>query len=96
MPCYVAKTKSGGTMFLCGDLGPHCADCSDVGVNLCDFPVGDGKTCDRNICDAHSHEIGPNLHYCATHYKEWQAFRAAGGVTKELANVVPFKRENAR
>ena len=25
MPCYIEHTKDGDTMFLCGDLGPHCA-----------------------------------------------------------------------
>jgi hypothetical protein len=79
-------------MFICGDLGPHCADCADVGENLCDYPVGKGKTCDRSICETHSHEIGPNLHYCDTHYKQWLAFRDAGGVRRELENVVPFKQ----
>ncbi len=92
MPCYRVPTKDGGHMFMCCKLGPHCADCGDVGSNLCDYPVGKGKTCDRPICDLHAHEIGPNMHYCATHHAEWQKFRESGGVTRELENVVPFKQ----
>lgn len=89
MPCYIEPTRN-GTMFLCGDLGPHCADCGAVGNYLCDYPVGDGKTCDRNVCNRHAHEIAPNMHYCDQHYTEWRAFRDAGGVKKELENVMPF------
>ena len=45
MPCYIERMKDGGTMFMCGNLGPHCAaeKCGALGVNLCDYPVGKGK-----------------------------------------------------
>lgn len=93
MPCYVMYDKARTPIgHICGDLGPHCADCGDAGDNLCDFPVGVNKTCDRSICEHHSHEVAPNVHYCDHHFAEWQAFRDSGGVKKVLANVVPFKR----
>lgn len=91
MGCYVVKAKDGGTMFMCGDLGPHCADCAGFGDYLCDYPVGDGKTCDRPMCDDHANEIAPEVHYCAGHMKLWQEFKDAGGVQRQLENVVPFK-----
>lgn len=92
MPCYVIYDEHRNPVgHICGDLGPHCADCGDGGDNLCDFPVGEGKTCDRSICEYHSHEIGPNLHYCDHHYSEWRGFRDAGGVAAELRNVLPFR-----
>jgi hypothetical protein len=78
-------------MLLCGDFGPHCADCMGVADNLCDYPVGDNKTCDRQICERHSHDIAPNMHYCEHHHAEWLTFRDAGGVKAELENVVPFR-----
>lgn len=93
MPCYVHIAKDGSRMFLCGNLGPHCADCADVSVNLCDFPVGKGKTCDRNLCERHSHLIGPDLHYCTGHHQKWLNFEQSGGVKAELENVTPFKKE---
>lgn len=94
MACYVMyDEKRNPVGHMCGELGPHCADCGDAGDNLCDYPVGDGKTCDRNICDFHSREIAPNMHYCDQHHKEWLEFRNAGGVRKALENVVPFKRK---
>lgn len=87
----IKRRHEGSTVHIRGDLGPHCADCADVGDNLCDYPVGDGKTCDRAICDTHAHEIAPNLHYCDGHYAAWREFVASGGVAEELRNVVAFK-----
>lgn len=77
MPCYrMYDDKRNPVGHICGDLGPHCADCGDTGDNLCDYPVGDGKTCDRSICEYHSHEVAPNMHYCDQHYAEWKASSA--------------------
>ncbi len=93
MPCYLERTKDGGRMFLCGDLGPHCAaGCGASTDFLCDYPVGEGKTCDAPLCDSHAHEVAPNVHYCPGHFTEWEKFRAAGGVEAELKNVVPFPK----
>jgi hypothetical protein len=25
MPCYIERMEDGGTRFLCGNFGPHCA-----------------------------------------------------------------------
>lgn len=92
MPCY-SKTDEKGTIFLCGDLGPHCNSerCNWVADNLCDYPVGDNKTCDRVLCDDHAYLIAPDMHYCGAHYNEWKTFVDKGLVKKELENVVPFK-----
>ena len=78
-------------MFMCGDLGPHCAECADAADHLCDYPVGRKKTCDRNLCEVHANEIAPNLHYCAAHLGMWSAYREGGGVQLELDNVVPYR-----
>jgi hypothetical protein len=92
MPCYTLYDENRKPVgHICGKLGAHCADCGDVGENLCDYPVGKGKTCDRSICEYHSHEVAPNTHYCDQHYAEWRAFRDAGGVKAELENVVPLR-----
>lgn len=80
-------------MFMCGKLGPHCADCSWVSGYLCDYPVGKGKTCDRPLCEDHANEVAPDLHYCNVHYREWEEFRKSGGVEKELKNVTPFPKQ---
>ena len=91
MPCYVRRTKDHGFMILCGNLGPHCATgCGDVGAYLCDYPVGEGKTCDKPLCSEHASEVAPDIHYCPGHFRAWEEFRASGGVKAELENVRPF------
>lgn len=82
----------GQKFFMCGKLGPHCSDCMAVGDLLCDYPVGNGKTCDRVMCSTHAREIAPEIHYCDGHYAEWIKFRDSGGVAEHLKNVVAFKR----
>lgn len=92
MPCYLLRNKDGQPMgHLCGNLGPHCGCCGGVSGFLCDYPVGEGKTCDRPLCDHCAAEVAPDVHYCPGHAKEWADFKAAGGVQRELENVVPFK-----
>jgi hypothetical protein len=83
----------GGRAFLCGELGPHCAApcCADVSGFLCDFPVGDDKTCDRPLCRSHAFEAAPGVHYCPGHELQWHEFVASGGVNERLANVIPFR-----
>lgn len=80
MPCYLSHTKSGDRMFICGKLGLHCAaeKCADVSGFLCDYPVGEGKTCDLPLCDSHAYEVAPNVHCCPGHLILWKEFRDAG------------------
>lgn len=82
-------------MFMCGDLGPHCAaeKCGDASDYLCDYPVGEGRTCDLPLCESHAYEVAPNIHYCPGHLILWQEFRASGGVQRELENVTPYKNK---
>lgn len=95
MPCYIERLKDGGTVFMCGDLGPQCAaeKCAAATDYLCDYPVGDGKTCDLPLCDSHAYEVAPNIHYCPGHLTLWAEFRKSGGVQAELENVVPYKQQ---
>lgn len=64
---------------ICGDLGPRCSDptCGDVGDLLCDWPMGNGETCDLPICEAHARSIGEDRDLCLVHWPMW---RAAGGL----------------
>lgn len=94
MSCYSGFLENGAPYIICGKLGPHCAECQGLAENLCDYPVGKEKTCDRHICRQHSNEISPNLHYCTAHFIMWKDFKLSGGVKKELENVVPYKEKN--
>jgi hypothetical protein len=91
MPCYALGPGAAGPGFICGEFGAHCKHCMRVGDYLCDYPVGQGKTCDAAICAGHAAEVAPELHYCPVHFAAWEAFRESGGVGRELANVVPFR-----
>ena len=62
-------------MFICGSMEgfEHCHHSDCIGFNdfLCDYPVGDDKTCDFAMCPEHSNQVGEDLHYCNTHYEMW-------------------------
>ena len=93
MPCYALHDKDGKPIgHLCGNLGAHCTCCGGVSGYLCDFPVGEGKTCDRPLCGRHAAEVAPEVHYCPGHLQEWEAFKASGGVKEQLEGVVPFSQ----
>lgn len=74
MPCYREELddKHGNRAFafICGKLGPHCRSCAAVSTLLCDFPVGNDKTCDAPMCVWHGTEVAPDIHYCGGHYAE--------------------------
>jgi hypothetical protein len=85
-----AALSAGEQMFIKGELGPHCTECSAPGDNLCDYPVGEGKTCDRSLCDDHSHGIANDTHYCRDHFIMWQEYLASERGYDVLANVTPL------
>lgn len=92
MPCYTLKINGEKSGFICGELGPHCSSCGAPADNLCDYPVGNDKTCDRELCDSCSTLIGIDIHYCIGHLKLWNDFRANNKDVKYLdENVRPFK-----
>ncbi len=100
MPCYLERTPDGGMMFMCGDLGPHCAagDCDAASRFLCDYPVGKGQSCDLPLCSSHAYAVAHELHYCPGHMQLWAAFlnsgRMAVAMQEQLGpfpeNVLPF------
>lgn len=53
----------------CGVLfgGSPNAQCMGIAPYLCDWPTGEGRTCDLPCCEEHAHEVGPNRHYCPEH-----------------------------
>lgn len=92
---YVAVKDYTGVsnVFICGDFGEHCSDCAGIAEFLCDYPVGDGKTCDRKICHGHAKEVAPEIHYCESHYQAWVKFKNSGGIAEHLKNIIAFKDE---
>lgn len=90
MPCYRVANKRLGIVHICGDLGEPCAECESPAGFLCDYPVGDGKTCDRHLCADHASEVYGGLHYCAPHMAAWREYLAGSGLLAALENVLPF------
>ena len=70
---------------------PHCVECVRAAGKLCDFPVGNDKTCDRHLCESCANNVGPEIDYCKAHWQDWKEFKDSGGLKAELENVVPFK-----
>lgn len=80
MPCYHLDLPDGGHALVRGKLGPHCYKCRRVGEFLCDFPMGNGRTCDLPMCRGHSHSVAPGVDFCERHYEEHQ---------RQAATIVP-------
>lgn len=85
-----AQRTAGERMFINGDLGPHCTECLAPGDNLCDYPVGDDKTCDRPMCDEHAKGIANDTHYCRDHFIMWREYLASQRGYDVLDNVTPL------
>ena len=85
-----AVKVQGTPVFINGDLGAHCTECLGVGDNLCDYPVGDAKTCDRPLCDEHAHGVAGDTHYCRDHFIMWRDYLASQRGYDVLDNVTPL------
>lgn len=90
MYAKVAARTAGERVFIKGDLGPHCTECLAPSEVLCDYPVGDGKTCDRPLCDEHCHGVANDTHYCRDHFIMWSEYLASERGYDVLANVTPL------
>lgn len=68
----------------------QCADCILIADFLCDYPVGNDKTCDRHMCEVHSIKVSYNMHYCKAHYREYLDWKNDGSLEKDkiLNNIV--------
>jgi hypothetical protein len=82
--CSTVKLPGGGTAIVCGPRGRRrrCSvgGCTASAALLCDWKIGDGKTCDAPICREHAEEVAPDKHLCRRHqvdYRDWLKRRAA-------------------
>ncbi|HEY3837688.1 MAG TPA: hypothetical protein VGL72_14000 [Bryobacteraceae bacterium] len=71
MPCYHVKLPGGGTAIVkVGNApGRKCSVCGTKTRNyrLCDFPVGNGKTCSAVLCQLHGVHVEPDSDFCPPH-----------------------------
>lgn len=74
MACRIMTNKDGRFVgFACGRGHPqqpaqNCQAClTRRASKRCDWPVGDGRTCDRWLCDRCARHVSPDLDYCPHH-----------------------------
>ena len=53
-------------IFVCGEGITACSNCGQVSEFLCDYPVGEGKTCDLPICKQCRTHVG-KYDFCPVH-----------------------------
>lgn len=90
--------KNGVTVgFMCGSFSldeiklETCSECADNHSSaefLCDYPVGNDKTCDRVLCRRCARLVGHDMHYCPTHHKEWQEFQNSGESRRQVLAAI--------
>jgi hypothetical protein len=70
--CTTVKSPDGQVMaIVCGlrrRALPRCKFCGQgEATKLCDFPMGNGKTCDVPMCDGCAKVMGFDRDYCPAH-----------------------------
>ena len=65
------STTSKSVYFICGKDIQVCNFCGSISEYFCDFPIGDGRTCDLPICKDHKRhreDIGVDIDFCPHHW----------------------------
>ncbi len=82
-PCEVRRIGNDGMAIICTGRTRRqsCATCGAPAPFLCDYPIkrqnvlrndriaDEMGTCDRPVCGAHAHAVGPDRHYCGVHFR---------------------------
>ncbi len=81
MTCHHVKLPGGATAIVCGPKprAKRCK-CGKPATLLCDWKIGDGKTCDDPICPNCALAVAEDKHLCAWHqvnYQKWLDAKAA-------------------
>lgn len=58
-----------GVAFACGDGVEQCCRCAYIAEALCDYPMGNGKTCDAPLCREHRRRMSDedDIDFCPAH-----------------------------
>ncbi|HEY3494811.1 MAG TPA: hypothetical protein VGK73_09005 [Polyangiaceae bacterium] len=65
-------------MFICGNLKIPTCRCGFTSEYLCDFPTGDGKTCDAELCSRCKRSIGEDHDLCLVHHAMFMGRESIG------------------
>lgn len=81
MACKVHKTPEGNTIIFCTSRRRSmCRFCGErVATKQCDYPLGQGKTCNAYICDRCAAHVGLDTDYCPKHRGMTQQGELFGG-----------------
>lgn len=90
MGCAINHDSSGNQLHWCGEGIEPCNECCRCADYLCDFPIGDGKTCDHALCDTHAHPIADNRHLCSIHLA---IFRSTGALVPIRIDRISLSEE---
>ena len=85
----VTFDKDGTPTFWDGDGIENCDECCTFADYLCDWPMGNGKTCDHKLCDMHAHPIADDRHLCPIHAA---VFKSTGAVEPIKMDRVSLSR----
>ena len=64
--CKTFKKDKPDVIFVCGEGIKPCSNCGGPADYLCDYPVGEGKTCSLPICNQCRTHIG-KYDFCPVH-----------------------------
>jgi hypothetical protein len=73
MPCEPFKIKNEDGSFIIGIMcsrgrnSKPCYVCGKPHTSLCDYSLGNGKTCDKPMCNSCKTRIGHDLDVCREH-----------------------------
>ena len=76
------QASDGAAMQLC--LAPGGFQCDWPMPNNVSRGRGYRPTCDRHLCPAHAHQVGPDKHYCPEHFQEHADGQEQPGLFTEL------------
>jgi hypothetical protein len=85
MTCNHVRLQNGASAIVCSRSTPRrrcsngrrgnvsASQCIRTATKLCDYPLGNGKTCDKPLCDCCAVNVGPDRDYCPKHARAGQA-----------------------
>lgn len=78
MTCTPVKVAPWATAIVCtrGRKQKVCAQCGRASTILCDWKIGNGKTCDVPCCRSCAHSVAYEKDLCGKHWDEWQGHAA--------------------
>lgn len=77
MPCYSVSTPAGRAIVCTGRRRlPRCA-CGKPAEQLCDWKLGEGKTCSRPVCLRCTVSPAPGKDLCPEHGLAWAEWKEA-------------------